>query len=56
MLPTELAKRCIEKYEFDQKDKGLDKAEFSYMVAELIGKYPVEKPCDKCLQKTRESI
>lgn len=43
--PEELALRCIEEYELDQKDKGLNKVEFSYLVAELVSTYPVKKNC-----------
>jgi len=47
----ELAERVVDNYEVDQKGEGLNKVEFGYMIAELIGKYEdnSDEECEHCL-------
>jgi len=51
-----LARKLIQEYEVDREELGLNEVEFGYVVAELLGHYPVDKKCQNCLQKTRSNI
>jgi len=35
----------LEQFEVDQKDRGLRRKEFGYMIGILLGTYPVDREC-----------
>jgi len=51
-----LAQKAMDLYESDQGEKGIDRVEFGYMVAKMIGKYNLNQDCGFCLKATRENI
>jgi len=42
---SRLATRVLEQFEVDQKDRGLRRKEFGYMIGILLGTYPVDREC-----------
>lgn len=46
----------MEQFEVDQKDRGLRRKEFGYMIGILLGTYPVDRECKFCLVETRKNI